>query len=80
MDRLHVATLNIRNLADRWFERLPLLLNDMAALQPGRIEPDPARADLYDALYREYLELHDHFGRASGAMRTLKAIRREAHA
>ena len=34
MDRLHVATLNIRNLADRWNERLPLLLADMAALQP----------------------------------------------
>src|SRR5262245_56366818 len=34
MDRLHVTTLNIRNLADRWFERLPLLLADMAALQP----------------------------------------------
>jgi endonuclease/exonuclease/phosphatase family metal-dependent hydrolase len=34
MDRLHAATLNIRNLADRWFERLPLLLADMAALQP----------------------------------------------
>jgi endonuclease/exonuclease/phosphatase family metal-dependent hydrolase len=34
MDRVHVATLNIRNLADRWFERLPLLLADMAALQP----------------------------------------------
>src|SRR6478672_12182612 len=34
MDRLHVATLNIRNMADRWFERLPLLLADMAALQP----------------------------------------------
>jgi endonuclease/exonuclease/phosphatase family metal-dependent hydrolase len=34
MDRLHVATLNIRNLADRWSERLPLLLADMAALQP----------------------------------------------
>ena len=34
MDRLHVATLNIRNLADRWLERLPLLLADMAALQP----------------------------------------------
>ena len=30
----HVATLNIRNLADRWDERLPLLLADMAALQP----------------------------------------------
>ncbi len=34
MDELHVATLNIRNLADRWFERLPLLLADMATLQP----------------------------------------------
>lgn len=34
MDRLHVTTLNIRNLADRWFERLPLLLADMATLQP----------------------------------------------
>lgn len=34
MDKLHVATLNIRNLADRWTERLPLLLADMAALQP----------------------------------------------
>ena len=34
MDSLHVATLNIRNLADRWDERLPLLLADMAALQP----------------------------------------------
>ena len=34
MTRLRVATLNIRNLADRWDERLPLLLADMAALQP----------------------------------------------
>ena len=34
MTRLHVASLNIRNLADRWDERLPLLLADFAALQP----------------------------------------------
>ncbi|HEY3163803.1 MAG TPA: endonuclease/exonuclease/phosphatase family protein [Candidatus Limnocylindrales bacterium] len=34
MDSLHVATLNIRNLADRWDERLPLILADMATLQP----------------------------------------------
>lgn len=34
MNRLRVATLNIRNLADRWPERLPLLLADMATLQP----------------------------------------------
>ena len=29
-----MATLNILNLADRWAERLPLILADMAALQP----------------------------------------------
>lgn len=34
MHRLHAATLNILNLADRWPERLPLILADMAALQP----------------------------------------------
>jgi endonuclease/exonuclease/phosphatase family metal-dependent hydrolase len=34
---LHVATLNIRNIADRWPERIPLLLADMAALQPDLI-------------------------------------------
>lgn len=34
MVQIHVATLNIRNLADRWPERLPLLLADMAALRP----------------------------------------------
>ena len=52
MDRLHVATLNIRNLADRWDERLPLLLADMAALQPdvlglagGRLRAPAGSAD-----------------------------------
>ena len=34
MKHLDVATLNLRNIADRWPERLPLLLSDMAALQP----------------------------------------------
>jgi endonuclease/exonuclease/phosphatase family metal-dependent hydrolase len=34
MTRLRVATLNILNLADRWEERLPLLLADTAALRP----------------------------------------------
>lgn len=37
MDRLLVATLNILNLADRWEERLPVLLAEMAALQPDLI-------------------------------------------
>ncbi|HLE79037.1 MAG TPA: endonuclease/exonuclease/phosphatase family protein [Candidatus Limnocylindrales bacterium] len=34
MRSVDIATLNIRNIADRWPERLPLLLADMAALQP----------------------------------------------
>ena len=34
MDGLTIGTLNLRNIADRWEERLPLLLADMAALQP----------------------------------------------
>ena len=34
MPLLDVATLNLRNIADRWPERIPLLLADMAALQP----------------------------------------------
>ena len=34
MIRLWIATLNLRNLADRWEERLPLLLADTAALRP----------------------------------------------
>ena len=34
MSALHMATLNIRNLADRWAERQGLLYADMAALQP----------------------------------------------
>ena len=34
MAQLTVATLNIRNIADRWSERLPLLLADMAAMSP----------------------------------------------
>ncbi len=34
MRYVDIATLNVRNIADRWPERLPLLLADMAALQP----------------------------------------------
>ena len=37
LDELLVATLNLRNIADRWSERIPLLLADMAALQPDLI-------------------------------------------
>jgi endonuclease/exonuclease/phosphatase family metal-dependent hydrolase len=36
-DTFLVATLNLRNIADRWPERIHLLLADMAALQPDLI-------------------------------------------
>lgn len=35
MDRVHVATRNILDLADRWLERLPLILARLADAQPG---------------------------------------------
>ena len=42
-------------------------------------QPDAARADAYDALYAEYRELHDYFGRgANEVMHRLREIRRRA--
>jgi len=55
-----------------------------AAEAMGRVrravyQPREAEAREYDRLYREYLELHDYFGRgANDVMKRLKAIRREA--
>ncbi|MFC7359092.1 ribulokinase [Nocardioides astragali] len=54
-----------------------------AAKQMGKVRrhvylPDEARAAAYDALFEQYLALHDHFGRATTTMRRLKAIRRDA--
>jgi L-ribulokinase len=38
--------------------------------------PDPSRRPVYDALYREYMSLHDHFGRGGNdVMRRLRALR-----
>ncbi|MDQ0736972.1 ribulose kinase [Arthrobacter agilis] len=55
-----------------------------AAAAMGRLDraaytPDPERAAAYDALYREYTELHDYFGRGGNdVMHRLKALRRAA--
>ncbi|MHA6765225.1 ribulokinase [Streptacidiphilus sp. PAMC 29251] len=52
-----------------------------ASAAMGRVDravhlPDQARADVYDQLFAEYRELHDHFGRnASRAMHRLRALR-----
>jgi L-ribulokinase len=41
-------------------------------------QPDPARQKAYDALYREYLALHEHFGRTPELLHRLRQIRNEA--
>jgi L-ribulokinase len=42
-------------------------------------QPDPARADVYDELYAEYVQLHDYFGRgANEVMHRLRVIRDRA--
>ncbi len=38
-------------------------------------EPDPEHAALYDELYRQYVDLHDHFGRRERLMHRLREIR-----
>jgi L-ribulokinase len=50
----------------------------MAHLRDERYEPDPANRAAYEILYREYVRLHDLFGRgADPAMKTLKRLRFE---
>jgi L-ribulokinase len=51
----------------------------MGRLNRDTYVPDATRADAYDALYAEYVQLHDYFGRGGNdVMRRLKAQRREA--
>jgi len=55
----------------------------LAAKSMGKVEraaylPDEERARVYDRLYQEYLDLHDHFGRHTTSMRRLRALRRDA--
>jgi L-ribulokinase len=60
---------------------VPAAAKAMGRREQAAFTPIPGNVAAYDRLYAVYRELHDHFGRgASGAMRTLKAIRREAHA
>lgn len=48
----------------------------MAHLADVSYRPNPAHRATYDALYREYVRLHDYFGRGDNdVMKTLKAIR-----
>ncbi|WP_322938718.1 ribulokinase [Nocardioides bizhenqiangii] len=57
---------------------VPTAAKSMGKVRRGVYQPDEARAAAYDELFAEYLALHDHFGRATGTMRRLKAVRRRA--
>jgi L-ribulokinase len=59
---------------------VPTAAKAMGRRQQAAFTPVAENVAAYDRLYAVYRELHDHFGRTSGAMRALKAIRREAHA
>jgi L-ribulokinase len=49
---------------------------EMGGMDETSYRPDPESAKVYDDLYREYLRLHDFFGRGgSDAMKRLRAIR-----
>src|SRR5690349_20504886 len=60
------------------FADVPTAAKSMGKVRRHVYLPDEARASSYDALFAEYLALHDEFGRRSSAMRRLKAIRRAA--
>ncbi|NED95311.1 ribulokinase [Phytoactinopolyspora alkaliphila] len=51
----------------------------MGKIERGVYVPDPSRSKAYDALFAEYMRLHDHFGRGGDdVMRRLREIRRQA--
>jgi L-ribulokinase len=51
----------------------------MARLKEGVYEPNPDHAATYDVLYREYVRLHDYFGRGENdVMKTLRGLRARA--
>jgi L-ribulokinase len=51
----------------------------MARRRPETYRPIPANRDTYEVLYREYVRLHDYFGRGGNdVMKTLRALRASA--
>jgi L-ribulokinase len=57
---------------------VPTAAKSMGKVRKDVFLPDERRAQAYDQLFEQYVELHDHFGRATTTMRRLKAIRRAA--
>ncbi len=51
----------------------------MGRVRPDTVDPDPRRAAAYDALFKVYTELHDHFGRGgTDSLHRLRALRQDA--
>ena len=60
---------------------VPAAAQAMGKIERAAYTPDPKRASAYDALYAEYLRLHDYFGRgANEVLHRLRELRIEAHA
>ena len=60
------------------YEDVPTAAKQMGKVRRHVYVPDEDRAKAYDALFDQYVALHDHFGRTTTTMRRLKAIRRDA--
>jgi len=57
---------------------VPTAAKSMGKVRKDVFVPDDGRAQAYDAVFEQYLALHDHFGRDTKTMRRLKDIRRSA--
>lgn len=60
------------------YDDVPAAAKTMGKVHRAVHLPDEERAQAYDALFAEYVALHDRFGRDDAAMRRLRAIRRDA--
>ena len=59
---------------------VPAAADVMGRLSRDVYRPDAARAEVYDELYAEYVQLHDYFGRGGNSvMHRLRAIRDRAY-
>jgi len=59
---------------------VPAAAGVMGRLEPDVYRPDATRADVYDELFAEYVQLHDYFGRGGNSvMHRLRAIRDRAY-
>ncbi|MBM7414163.1 MULTISPECIES: ribulokinase [Nocardiaceae] len=54
---------------------VPVASKAMGRVHRGAYQPDEGRSQAYDALFRIYSDLHDHFGRQVSTMRDLRALR-----